>query len=91
MNTTNEAALESINPAELGAVTGGGIGQQIGSMFGDKGAKWGGLADNIMGMVGQATGGKGIGGILGQLGGLGGGSSGGSWGGAAASDAAPAQ
>ncbi len=84
---TTTPALETISATELDAITGGGIGQQIGSMFGDKGNKWGGIADSIMGMVGQASGGKGIGSILGQLGGLGGG---GSSGGAGASGSAPA-
>ena len=76
-NTPTTETLDSISPAELDAITGGGIGSQIGSMFGEKGAKWGGIADNIMGMVGQASGGGGIGGIIGQLGSMGGGGGGG--------------
>jgi hypothetical protein len=37
---------------ELAQVTGGGIASQFGSMFGPEGAKWGGFADQIMGMFG---------------------------------------
>jgi hypothetical protein len=60
---TNEPkALESIEPAVLADVTGAGIGTQIGSMFGEKGAKWGGIADSIIGMFGGAGGAGGAGG-----------------------------
>jgi hypothetical protein len=62
--------LESISLADLGHVTGGGIGTQIGSLFGEKGAKWGGIADSILGIV-QGNGG--LGNILGGLMGGGGG------------------
>ncbi|HET9623035.1 MAG TPA: hypothetical protein VFP84_16800 [Kofleriaceae bacterium] len=65
--------LDTLGPDQLAAVTGGGIGQQIGGMFGQKGAQWGGIADSIFGAIGQASGGKGLGGILGQLGGMAGG------------------
>ena len=61
-NTTQ--ALEVVSLEQLDVVTGGGIGSQIGGMFGAEGAKWGGVADNIMGMfgIGGAGGGGGGGG-----------------------------
>ena len=61
-NTTK--ALEAISLEQLDVVTGAGIGSQIGGMFGAEGAKWGGIADNIMGMfgVGGAGGASGGGG-----------------------------
>ena len=54
--------LDSINLEQLEHVTGGGIGTQIGSMFGAEGQKWGGLADNILGMIPGIGGGGGGGG-----------------------------
>ena len=51
--------LPSIDTKELANVTGAGIGTQIGSMFGEKGAKWGGIADSIIGMFGGGGGGGG--------------------------------
>jgi hypothetical protein len=62
------STLEVVTPEQLDTVTGGGIGTTIGSMFGEKGAKWGGFADSIIGMIGK-------GGGLGSL--FGGGKSGG--------------
>ena len=73
--------LEAVSAELLDAVIGGGIGTQIGSMFGEKGAKWGGLADSIIGMFKKGSGGGGGGGGLGSLLGGGGGSSGGGGGG----------
>jgi hypothetical protein len=53
--------FEAVTPEQLDVVTGGGIGTQIGSMFGEKGAKWGGIADSIIGMFGKGGGGGGAG------------------------------
>jgi hypothetical protein len=85
--------LEAVSPELLDAVIGGGIGTQIGSMFGEKGAKWGGLADSIIGMFkkggssggGGGGGGSSGGGGLGSL--LGGGGSSGGGGGSGGGDA----
>lgn len=62
-----------LTAAELDRVIGGGIGTQIGSLFGEKGAKWGGIADSIFGII-QGNGGLGniFGSLLGGLGGGGG-------------------
>ena len=82
MTTTNQT-LETLSVDQLAPVTGGGIGSTIGSLFGEKGAKWGAFADNILGMFGGLGGGGGaggLGGIFKMLGGLGGGSSGSSGG-----------
>lgn len=59
-----------LTSAELDHVIGGGIGTQIGSLFGEKGAKWGGIADSIFGII-QGNGGLGniFGGLLGGGGG----------------------
>jgi hypothetical protein len=43
-------ALESVSSDELSHVIGGGIGATLGGLFGAKGAKWGGFADQIFGM-----------------------------------------
>jgi hypothetical protein len=55
-HTTARNQIESdrdvIPTAQLARVTGGGIASQFGSMFGPEGAKWGGMADQIMGMFG---------------------------------------
>ena len=61
--TFTSSTLEAVTLEQLDVVTGGGLGSQIGSMFGDKGAKWGGIADSLFGMF------KGSGG-LGNLGSL---------------------
>ncbi|HEU4734530.1 MAG TPA: hypothetical protein VFT22_41855 [Kofleriaceae bacterium] len=71
--THQRALLEAIPQDHLQAVTGGGIGSQIGSMFGADGAKWGGIADQLLGMVGKNGGG--LAGLFGQ-GAPGGGTSG---------------
>lgn len=71
-NTPATPALETIPSTQLDAITGGGIGSQIGGMFGAEGSKWGGIADNIMGQIGGGIGGQ-AGSILGQLAGGGGG------------------
>lgn len=68
MNHT-PSAFPSVTSDQLADVTGGGIGTQIGSMFGADGQKWGSVADNLLGMLGN----------------LGGGGSGGGGGGAPAS------
>jgi hypothetical protein len=62
----------AITGDELATVTGGGIGAQIGAMFGDKGAQWGGIADGILGMFGGAF--PGLGMLTGGLGAMTGGS-----------------
>ncbi len=64
--------FEAVTPEQLDVVTGGGIGTQIGSLFGEKGAKWGGIADSIIGMFGKGGGGGGAGSDAGA-GGAGGG------------------
>lgn len=63
----------TISLDELASVTGGGLGAQIGSLFGEKGAKWGGIADSIFGMI-QGSGGLSniFGGLIGGGGGGGG-------------------
>lgn len=48
----SESDRDVIPTDQLARVTGGGIASQFGSMFGPEGAKWGGLADQIMGMCG---------------------------------------
>lgn len=81
-------SLLSVSPEQLATVTGGGIGSQIGTMFGADGAKWGNVADSIFSMVGGALpsgsgsgggggggGGFNIGSLLSSFGGLGGGNS----------------
>lgn len=78
MTTTNQT-LETLSVDQLAPVTGGGIGSTIGSLFGEKGAKWGAFADNILGLFGGGGAG-GLGGIFKMFGGLGGGSSGSSGG-----------
>gem|GEM_PF-5068949 len=78
-------SLDAVSTAQLADVIGGGIGTQIGSMFGAKGAQWGGIADSILGMFGGAGGAGGAGGLGGVLGSfLGGGKA------AAPASAAPA-
>lgn len=47
---TTPSTLDTISSDDLTHVTGAGIATQIGSLFGAKGAKWGGLADSIIGM-----------------------------------------
>jgi hypothetical protein len=64
--------FEAVTPEQLDVVTGGGIGTQIGSLFGEKGAKWGGIADSIIGMFGKGGGGGGAGSDAGAGGGGGG-------------------
>ena len=54
--TNTPKTLEAVSIEQLDTVTGAGIGTQIGSLFGQEGAKWGGLADNIIGMFGGAVG-----------------------------------
>ena len=58
------STLEAVSIEQLNVVTGGaGIGSQIGSLFGAEGAKWGGVADSILGMFGVGgAGGGGAGG-----------------------------
>ena len=76
------STLEAVSVEQLDIVTGGaGIGSQIGSMFGAEGAKWGGIADNIIGMIKGAAGGGGAGGGGGadSSGAGGGGGGGGGW------------
>ena len=60
--TNTPETLEAVSIEQLDTVTGAGIGTQIGSLFGQEGAKWGGIADNIIGMFGGAGGGAGAGG-----------------------------
>ena len=67
MTNTSEI-LEAVTSEQLDTVTGAGIGTQIGSLFGQEGARWGGIADSILGMFGGASGG-GIGGGGAQAGG----------------------
>ena len=56
--TNTPETLEAVSNEQLDVVTGGaGIGTQIGSLFGPQGAKWGGIADNIIGMFGGGAGG----------------------------------
>jgi hypothetical protein len=55
--TNTPSTLEAVPVAQLEVVIGGaGIGSQIGGMFGAEGAKWGGIADNILGMIGAGGG-----------------------------------
>lgn len=56
--TTKTQTLETLSVDQLTPVTGGGIGSQIGSLFGAKGQQWGALADNILGMLGGLGGGS---------------------------------
>jgi hypothetical protein len=52
------SSLEVVPADQLSHVTGGGIGSVIGGLFGAKGAKWGGFADQILGMIqGMGSGG----------------------------------
>jgi hypothetical protein len=64
-------SLSPLSQHDLITVTGGGIGAQIGSLFGDKGAQWGGIADSIFGLFGGAF--PGLGALTGGLGALTGG------------------
>jgi hypothetical protein len=50
--TNTPSALEVVTLDQLTGVTGGGIGTQIGSLFGPKGQQWGSIADNILGGLG---------------------------------------
>jgi hypothetical protein len=50
--THTPSPLDTVTLDQLQAVTGAGIGSQIGNMFGAEGAKWGGVADSILGMFG---------------------------------------
>jgi hypothetical protein len=45
------SSLEVVPADQLDRVTGGGIGSVIGGWFGAKGAKWGGIADQILAMI----------------------------------------
>jgi hypothetical protein len=88
--TSMPIILEVVTLEQLDTVTGGGLGSQIGGLFGEKGAKWGGIADSLFGMIKGGGGGKGGGLDLGSL--FGGGGSkktGGDTGGADTSGAAP--
>jgi len=69
MTTTNQT-FETLSVDQLAPVTGGGIGSTIGGLFGEKGAKWGAFADNILGMFGGLGGAAGAGGAAGGLGGI---------------------
>jgi len=61
--TNTPETLEAVANEQLDVVTGGaGIGTQIGSLFGQEGAKWGGIADSIIGMFGGGGAGAGGGG-----------------------------
>ena len=71
-STRSTRSATSITGDELATVTGGGIGAQIGAMFGDKGAQWGGIADSLLGMFGGAI--PGLGMLTGGLGAMTGGS-----------------
>jgi hypothetical protein len=62
--TNQPTTLEAVTPDHLHAVTGGGIGSDIGGIFGAKGTKWGGIADKLLGMFGKSGGG--LGGLFGQ-------------------------
>ncbi|HET7504060.1 MAG TPA: hypothetical protein VFK02_23730 [Kofleriaceae bacterium] len=73
--TQQPTTLEAITSDHLHTVTGGGIGSDIGNMFGAEGAKWGGIADQFLGMIGKNGGG--LAGLFGQAGGAGGGGGGG--------------
>jgi hypothetical protein len=87
--TSMPSILEVVTVEQLDTVTGGGLGSQIGGMFGEKGAKWGGIADSLFGMI-KGGGGKGGGLDLGSL--FGGGGSkktSGDTGGADSASAAP--
>jgi hypothetical protein len=53
--TNTPATLDVVTPDQLERVTGAGIGSEIGKMFGAEGAKWGGIADQFIGMIGQFT------------------------------------
>ena len=59
--TNTPETLEAVSIEQLDTVTGAGIGTQIGSLFGQEGAKWGGIADSIIGMFGGGGAGGGAG------------------------------
>ena len=48
--TNTSSSFESVSQEHLDAVTGGGIGSVIGGLFGAKGTKIGGIADNLLGL-----------------------------------------
>jgi len=48
--TSTPSTLESLSQDQLDAVTGGGLISQIGGLFGDKGAKIGGVAESLFGL-----------------------------------------
>ena len=48
MNTTS--SLPDIPADQLAAITGGGAIATIASLFGDKAAKWGGIAEQVIGL-----------------------------------------
>jgi hypothetical protein len=56
MNRKPDDHGEDVKPAQLEHVTGGNIGTSIGSLFGADGAKWGGVADSILGTITSALG-----------------------------------
>jgi hypothetical protein len=58
MNQT-PSSHEIVTIDQLDLVTGGGFGSQIGSLFGAKGAQWGGFADQIFGLFKGMGGGGG--------------------------------
>lgn len=64
--TMQNQTFETLSEDQLTPVTGGGIGSSIGALFGEKGAKWGAFADNILGLF-QGGGAGGLGGIFGKL------------------------
>ena len=61
--------FETVPKDQLAPVIGGGIGAQIGGLFGAKGAQWGGIADTIFGMIKGGGGGSSGGGSSGGGGG----------------------
>ena len=65
-------ALDTLSIDHLARVTGGGLGSEIGKLFGAKGTKWGGLADTVFGMFkgSSSSGGSGAPGGPGGLGNL---------------------
>jgi hypothetical protein len=53
MTNTSDASSVAVSTVQLAQVTGGGGFADIGKLFGDKGAKWGGVADSVLGMFGS--------------------------------------
>jgi len=49
--TNAHDTFEAITAAQMAQITGAGLGSSIAGLFGPEGAKWGPIADQVLGMI----------------------------------------